>query len=83
MSQIPRDRAKEEGGDTEEEIERFTTALESLAQPSSSALARGPDKLHHLIAKVEQMFTMLDSMCSTPQTSLHTSKVRSLHYLHR
>jgi len=61
MSQIPRDQAKDEGGDTEEEIERFTTALESLAQPSSLAPARGPDKLDHLIARVEQMFTMLDS----------------------
>ena len=31
MSQIPRDRVEEEGGDTEEEIERFTTAPESFA----------------------------------------------------
>ena len=36
---IPRDRVKDEGGDTEEEIDRFTSALESSAQPSSSALA--------------------------------------------
>ena len=31
VSQIPRDRVEEEGGDTEEEIERFTTAPESFA----------------------------------------------------
>ena len=35
VSQIPRDRVKEEGGDTEVEIDRFTSALESFAQPSS------------------------------------------------
>ena len=39
VSQIPRDHVKEEGGDTEEEIERFTTTPETSAQPSSSALA--------------------------------------------
>ena len=31
VSQIPRDYVKEEGGDIEEEIERFTSALESSA----------------------------------------------------
>ena len=31
VSQIPRDHVEEEGGDTEEEIERFTSALESFA----------------------------------------------------
>ena len=36
---IPRDRVKDEGGDTEEEIDRFTSALESSAQPSSSTPA--------------------------------------------
>ena len=61
VSQIPRDRDEEEGGDTEEEIERFTSAPESSAQPSSQALAWGPDRLDRLIAKVEQMYTMLDS----------------------
>ena len=39
VSQIPRDRVEEEGGDTEEEIERFTFAPESSAQPSSQAPA--------------------------------------------
>ena len=61
VSSIPWDRVKEEGGDTEEEIDRFTTALETLAQLSSSALARGLDKLDRLQARVDQMFTMLDS----------------------
>ena len=57
----PRDRVEEKGGDTKEEIERFTTALETSAQPSSSAPARGPDELDCLLARVDQMFTMLDS----------------------
>ena len=53
MSQIPRDRVEEEGGDTEEEIERFTSAPKSFAQPSSQAPARGPNRLDRLIARVE------------------------------
>ena len=61
MSQIPRDRVEEEGGDIEEEIERFTSTLESSAQPSSQAQARGPNRLDRLITRVEQMYTMLDS----------------------
>ena len=48
-----RDHVEEEGGDTEDEIERFTTALNTSAQPSSSTLARGPDRLDRLIARVE------------------------------
>ena len=39
VSQILRDHVEEEGGDTKEEIERFTSAPESSAQPSSSAPA--------------------------------------------
>ena len=31
ISQIPRDNVEEEGGDTEEEIDRFTSALEISA----------------------------------------------------
>ena len=61
MSQILRDRVEDKGGDTKEEIDRFTFAPESLAQPSSSAPARGPGRLDCLIAIVEQMYTMLDS----------------------
>ena len=34
---IPRDRVEEEGGDTEEEVNKFTSTPETLAQPSSSA----------------------------------------------
>ena len=61
ISQIHRDNVEEEGGDTEEEIDRFTSALESSAQPSSQAQAWGPDGLDHLIARVEQMYGMLES----------------------
>ena len=53
VSSIPRDHVEEEGGDIEEEMERFTTAPETSAQPSSSALARGLDRLDHLITRVE------------------------------
>ncbi|KAL0010962.1 hypothetical protein SO802_006070 [Lithocarpus litseifolius] len=55
VSQIPRDRVEEEGGDTEEEIDRFTSAPESSAQPPSSAPARDPDRLDRLLARVDQM----------------------------
>ena len=37
VSSIPRDRVEEEGGDTEEEIDRFTITPETSAQLSSSA----------------------------------------------
>ena len=36
---IPQDRVEDKGGDTEEEIDRFSFALETSAQPSSSAPA--------------------------------------------
>ena len=42
ISQILRDNVKEEGGDTKEEIDRFTSALEGSTQPSSQAQAWGP-----------------------------------------
>ena len=58
---IPQDQLKDEGGDTEEEIDRFTSAPESSTQPSSSAPARGPDRLDRLLDRVDQMYTMLDS----------------------
>ena len=35
---IPWDRVEEKGGDTEEEIDRFTSTPETSAQPSFSAL---------------------------------------------
>ena len=44
-----------------EEIKRFTSTPESSTQPSSQAPAWGPDRLDHLIVRVEQMYTMLDS----------------------
>ena len=61
MSQIPRDQVEKEGGDIEEEIERFSSAPENSAQPSSQAQARGLDRLDRLIDRVDQMFSMLDS----------------------
>ena len=39
VSQIPRDNVAKEGGDTEEEIEHFTSVPEDTAQPSSQACA--------------------------------------------
>ena len=61
VSQIPRDDVEEEGGDTEEEIDRFTSALEGSTQPSSQAQAQGLDRFDYLIARVEQMYGMLES----------------------
>ena len=61
ISQILRDDVEEKGGDIKEEIDRFTSAPEGFAQPSSHAQARGLDRLDHLIARVEQMYGMLDS----------------------
>ena len=61
MHTIPQDRVEEEGGDIEEEIDRFTSTLETLAQPSSSAPTRGLDRLDRLLARVDQLYTLLDS----------------------
>ena len=58
---IPQDHVADESEDTEEEIDRFTSATEPLAQPSSLVPARGPDRLDCLLDKVEQMYTLLDS----------------------
>ena len=56
---------EEEGGDTNDEINRFTTTPEPLdqpsAKPSSSAPPRGPDRLDCLLAKINQMSTVLNS----------------------
>ena len=60
ISQIPRDDVEEEGGDMEEEIDRFISTLEGFAPPSSQAGARAPDHLDCLIARVEQMYGMLE-----------------------
>ena len=58
---IPQDHVEDKDGDTKEEIERFTSATEPSARPSSSTPARGPDRLDPLLDKVEQMYIMLDS----------------------
>ena len=44
-----------------EEIDRITSTPEGFAQPSYQAQAWGPDCLDCLIAKVEQMYGMLES----------------------
>ena len=59
--QILRDNVEEKGGDTKDEIDRFTLAPKSFAQPSSQAQARGPNRLDRLIAWIEQMYGMLES----------------------
>ena len=58
---IPQDRVEDERGDIEEEIDRFTFALETSTQPSSSAPARGTKRLDRILARVDQLYTMLDS----------------------
>ena len=54
MSQIPRDEAAEEGGNTDEEIDCFTFVPEDTPQPSSQAQARAPNRLDFLLGKVEE-----------------------------
>nr|XP_023887116.1 uncharacterized protein LOC111999228 [Quercus suber] len=44
---------QDEGGDTEEEIDRFTSAPEAADQPSSSAPTQGLSKLDLLLAKMD------------------------------
>ena len=58
---IPQACVEKEGGDTEDEIDRFTTDPEPSSQPSSSTPAQGLNRLDHLLARVKQMYTMLDS----------------------
>ncbi|XP_065624596.1 uncharacterized protein LOC112002809 isoform X2 [Quercus suber] len=59
---IPQPRVKQdEGGDTEEEIDRFTSAPKAATQPSSSAPTQGLSKLDQLLAKMDQMSTVLNS----------------------
>ena len=58
---IPRDCVEVEGGDTEEEIDRFTYAPKALAQPSFSVPTQGLDKLDHLLARVDQLYTLPNS----------------------
>jgi len=61
VSQIPRD---EEGADTEEEIEHFTSILEDTTQPSSQERARALNHLDHLIRRVEGLHGMMASQIS-------------------
>ena len=61
ISQIPRDNIEDEGEDTEDKIDKFTSVPESFTQPSSQAQAWGPNLLNRLIARVKQMYGMLES----------------------
>ena len=60
-SQIPRDEAAEEGGNTDEKIKRFTSILKDTPQPSSPAQARASNRLDYILGRVEEMHTMLTS----------------------
>ena len=62
---MPQARVEEEGGDIEGEIGCCTTDPEPLDQPLASPLSsappRGPNRLDCLLAKIDQMSTILDS----------------------
>ena len=58
---ILKDWVADKGGDTKEEIDRFTYVPDTSAQPSSSTLARGPNRLDRLLDRVKQLYIMLDS----------------------
>ena len=60
ISQIPRANVAEEGGDTKEEIEHFTSVPEDTARPFCQTCAWAPYHLNHLIERVEQIYGMLD-----------------------
>ena len=80
ISQIPREDVEEEGGDTKEEIERFTSTPEGSKQPSSQAHARALDRLDHPLHRLSRCMVCYNLMCKTPWLSLPTSKARSLHF---
>ena len=73
VSQIPRDDADEEGGDSEKEIEHLTLVQEDTAQPSSLAHTRAPDRLDRLIERVEELHVIL-----APYQPLHVSNSPTL-----
>ena len=80
VSQIPRDEAVEEEGDTKEEIEHFTSVPEDTAEPSSQARARAPDRLDRLLRRVEELHGMLASHInhSTSQITYLERKITAL-----
>ena len=59
--QILRDDIAEKWGNTDEEIEHFTSIPKDTAQLSSQAQVRALDRLDHLIGRVEELHLMLDS----------------------
>ena len=58
-SKAHREEAKAKGGNTDDEINRFTHGPEDIPQSSSQAPARAPDCLDHLLNRVEQMHSLL------------------------
>ena len=60
VSQILRDEAAKEGN-TNEEIDWFTSVPKDTPQPSSQAQARTPDRLDLLLGRVEELHLMLAS----------------------
>ena len=52
-TQMPKDEVADEGGNTEDEINRFTHGPEDTPQPSSQAQARAPDCLDLILGRVE------------------------------
>ena len=64
VSQIPSDDATKERGDIEKEIEHFTSVPKDTTQPSSQPHARAPDRINHLIGRVEELHVILDSHIS-------------------
>ena len=51
--------AEVKGGNTKDEIDRFTHGPEDIPQLSSQAPARAPDRLDYLLDMVEQMHSLL------------------------
>ena len=53
VTQIPRDEVADKGGNSKDEIDRFTHGLEDTPQPSSQAQARALDYLDLILGRVE------------------------------
>ena len=83
ISQILRDNVEEEGGDKEEEIDRFTSTRRALQSHLPKHKHGGPIALITLLLGQSRCMACSNPMCSTPQISLRISKARLLHYHHR
>ena len=80
VSKILRDEEVAEEGNTNEDINRYTSIPEDTAQPSSQAQARAPDRLDHLIGRVEELYMILASHInySTTQFTYLEGKITAL-----